>query len=405
VNVDSMRRIDAWVGVPLCAAMTGLSWLWRRIRPAALSPSSADDRRDILFIELSEMGSTILADPAMRRAQALFPEAKLYFLIFTANRPSLEITGTIPPEQVLTIRADNFVTLTLDTVRAVWAMRRLDLLAAIDLELFSRYSALLTFLSGAAKRVGFHRFHNEGLYRGELLTHRVAYNPHQHIAKSFLALVEALTEPDDTIPHTKIAFSDEAIRLEPLTPSPAILAAFRSRLTEAFPVLERCPRWIILNPNSSELMPLRRWPVENYLALARRLLEREGVALLLTGTESERPEAEAIAAELGSDRVAVLCGFTRLTDLPLLYTLAEAMVTNDSGPAHFAAPTGLRTVVLFGPETPALYGALNPNARFVFAALACSPCVSAANHRNSACTEARCMTAISVESVLAHLDP
>jgi len=398
MKVDSMRRIDFWVGVPLCALLTALWWLWRRVRPA--KPSTG---RDILFIELSEMGSTILADPAMRRVQARFPDSRLFFLIFAANRPSLEITGTIPPEQVLTIRADNFVTLALDSLRAIWTMRRLDLLAAIDLELFSRYSALLTFLSGAQKRIGFHRFHNEGLYRGELLTHRVAYNPHIHIAKNFLSLVEALSEPEDTVPFSKSVFSDEDIRLVPHVADPATLAAFRARLVAAYPVLADHPRWIILNPNSSELMPLRRWPVARYLELARRLLEQEGVALVLTGTASERPEAEAIAAELNSPRVAVLCGFTKLTELPLLYTLAEAMVTNDSGPAHFAAPSGLRTIVLFGPETPALYGALNPNARFVFAGLACSPCVSAANHRKSACTEPRCMTAITVEAVLAEL--
>jgi len=401
VKVDSMRRIDFWVGVPLCALLTAGWWLWRRLRPAR-PPRPG---RDLLFIELSEMGSTILADPAMRRAQALYPEARLYFLIFAANRASLDIIGTIPPEQVLTIRAESFLTLALDSLRAVLAMRRLDLCAAIDLELFSRYSALLTFLSGAPERVGFHRFENEGLYRGELLTRRVAYNPHHHIAKSFIALVEALAEPAGTQPHSKAQIPDAAINLAPFRPDPAGLAAFRQRLTAAYPQLVRHPRWIILNPNSSELMPLRRWPLENYRALAGRLLEQDGVAVLLTGTQSERAEAEALAAGLDPARVAVLCGFTRLNELPLLYSLCAAMITNDSGPAHFAAPTGLRTVVLFGPETPALYGALNPNARFVFAGLACSPCVSAANHRKSACTEPRCMTAISVDTVLAQLAP
>ncbi|MFD2232680.1 glycosyltransferase family 9 protein [Phaeospirillum tilakii] len=400
MKVDSMRRIDFWVGVPLCAALTAWLWLWRRLRPGRPARSG----RNLLFIELSEMGSTILADPAMRRAQALFPEAGLYFLIFTANRASLDIIGTIPPERVLTIRADSFVTLAFDSLRAILAMRRLDLHAAIDLELFSRYSALLTFLSGAPERVGFHRLANEGLYRGELLTRRVAYNPHHHVAKSFLALVEALAEPADTCPHSKALIPDAAIRLPPFTPAPARLAAFRDRLRAAYPQLARHPRWIILNPNSSELMPLRRWPAERYRALARRLLERDGVAVLFTGTGSERAEAEALAAGLDPDRVAVLCGFTRLDELPLLYSLCAAMITNDSGPAHFAAPTGLRTVVLFGPETPALYGALNPNARFVFAGLACSPCVSAANHRKTLCTEPRCMSAIEVEMVLDQLD-
>ena len=63
-------------------------------------------------------------------------------------------------------------------------------------------------------------------------------------------------------------------------------------------------------------------------------------------------------------------------------------------------PTGLATIVLFGPETPSLYGALNPNAEFIYAALGCSPCVSALNHRKSSCDDARCMTAITVDQVV-----
>ncbi|CAA7623569.1 glycosyltransferase family 9 protein [Magnetospirillum sp. SS-4] len=394
MNVDRMRQIDFWAGVPLLALLTGLHRLWRLIRP---EPASAG--RDILFIELSEMGSAVIADSAMKRAQALFPEARLHFLIFARNRPSLDIMGTIPPERTLTIRSDSLATLIADTLRAIVAMRRLDLFAVIDMEMFSRFSALLTFFSGAPNRVGFHRFHTEGVYRGELLTHRVMYNPHHHVAKSFMALVHALAEPQDTVPHTKIAFGDSEIRLDRVTPDAATLDGFRARLLTAYPGIDRAKRWVILNPNGSELMPLRRWPHADYTELARRLLQDENVAVLITGVASERDEAQQLCDACASDRVFNLAGFTRMPDLLPLYTLATLMVTNDSGPAHFAAPTGLRTIVLFGPETPALYGALNPNAEFVSAGLICSPCVSAYNHRKSACTEPRCMTAIPVDLV------
>jgi ADP-heptose:LPS heptosyltransferase len=76
------------------------------------------------------------------------------------------------------------------------------------------------------------------------------------------------------------------------------------------------------------------------------------------------------------------------------------MVTNDSGPAHFAAAAGLPTIVLFGPETPKLYQPLG-NSRAIYAGLACSPCVSAHNHRKTACTDNVCMQAITVEEVYA----
>ncbi|HTH35374.1 MAG TPA: hypothetical protein VL976_13445, partial [Xanthobacteraceae bacterium] len=61
MNVDTMRRIDRLAGVPLCAVAT----LLVRLRGAARRPA-----RRILFIEFSEMGSTVLASPAMRKAKA-----------------------------------------------------------------------------------------------------------------------------------------------------------------------------------------------------------------------------------------------------------------------------------------------------------------------------------------------
>jgi len=74
------------------------------------------------------------------------------------------------------------------------------------------------------------------------------------------------------------------------------------------------------------------------------------------------------------------------------------LVTNASGPAHFAAVTRMPTCVLFGPETPALYASLGKTLP-IFAGLACSPCVSAANHRKTSCTDNRCLQVITPESV------
>ena len=400
MKVDSMRRIDYWVGVPLIALVSAGYRLWRALRRA---PPPVPAAGDILFIELSEMGSTILADPAMRRAQALFPDARLHFLTFASNRASLAIMGTIPDQRVLVIRSDNFVSLAIDSIRAILRMRAMKLAVVYDLELFSRYSGLLTFLSGGRVRVGFHRFHNEGLYRGNLLTHPVAYNPTQHIAKNFLAMVYATTEAPDVVPHTKRAVGDDEIRLAPYQPDPQRLAALRTRLRATHPVLARVERWVILNPNSSEMLPLRRWPPAYYVELARRLLDDPTVALLITGIAAEKPEARALIDACRDERVVDLTGATTLEELPLLYCLCTAMVTNDSGPAHFAAATRLKTIVLFGPETPDLYGCLNEQAEFAYARLACSPCVSAANHRKSACTDAQCLKDIPPDSVYRRL--
>lgn len=398
MRVDTMRWIDRWVGIPLVAAVVGLHRLCWLIAPRK-QPATI---RRVAFIELSEMGSTIIADPAMRRARAVFPGCELFFLIFAGNRGSLDVLGTIEPERTITIREANFLVLALDTFAALWRLRRLRVDLVVDLELFSRYTSLLSLLSGAPLRSGFHRFHNEGLYRGDHLTHPVQYNPHQHMAKNFLALVLAATEETGTAPHTKRHIDDAEIRLAPYR-NDAACARLRERLVGAFPALDRADKWVILNPNASELMILRKWPLESFARLTGRLVEDANLAVLITGAASEKPDAQSIAAAVSSDRVVDLTGFTDLSELPALYALSAAMLTNDSGPAHLAAPTGLKTWVLFGPETPTLYGALNPNAEFFFKALACSPCVSASNHRKSSCTDNQCMKQITVDEVFARM--
>jgi len=403
MRIATMRWIDRWAGVPLVAVLVGLHRLWWLIAP----PRRPETIRRIAFLGLSELGSTIIADPAVRRARDLFRGAELFYVIFAGNRGSLGMLGTIDSQRVLTIREDDVLGFILDSLAVVRRLRRRRIDVVVDLELFSRYTSILSLRSGAPIRVGFHRFHAEGLYRGNHLTHPVQYNPHQHMAKNFLALVHAATEEPGIVPHSKRRFEDAEIRLEPYRDA-AASAMLRSRLAHAFPVLARTRSWIILNANSSHLIPLRRWPLENFGQLARRLLDDPDVAVLITGVAAERVDAQEIARMAASERVIDLTGLTRLDELPALYALCAMMLTNDSGPAHVAALTGLKTWALFGPETPALYGALNPNAEFIYKGLACSPCVSAANHRRSPCTDNQCMKQITVEEVFArmrgHLD-
>lgn len=396
MNVDRMRAIDRWVGIPLCFLLTGVLRFIERHR-GGTTP------RKLLFVELSEMGSTILADPAMREARDRLG-TELHFVIFKRNAASLGFLNTVPAENIFTIRSDSLMTLAVDTVRFLRWCRDRHIDTVVDLELFSRFTALLTGLSGAANRVGFYRFHNEGLYRGELLTHRVAYNPHVHIAKNFLALIASLQAPPQ-VPYSKVLIADDRLTLPKVPVSPQERTDMVERVRRALPDFDAARhRLILLNPNASELLPQRRWPGVNFIALARLILDRWPDAMvLLTGAQGEAAEAQALASAINNPRLASFAGGCRLTELPALYDLASLLVTNDSGPGHFSAVTDMPSIVLFGPETPALYGSLGRSTP-IFAGLACSPCVSAANHRKTACRDPLCMTAITPQKVFAAVE-
>ncbi len=400
MKVDTMRHIDYYVGIPLCF----IGSLCQKI-VKLFTGSEKKAPKNVLFIELSEMGSAILVDPAMRKLQKE-AGANLHFAIFKKNKPSLDLLGTVPQENICTIRGDNFFSLAQDCIKFFYWTRKRKIDAVIDLELFSRITALLTGFSGAPYKVGFHAYYNEGLYRGDFLSHKVAYNSHIHIAKNFMALVNALMTPQEEIPYSKTKVDDNEISLAKVKYSDDEKKIVRDIVHECFEKFDSCTHKIVLiNPNASELLIQRRWPQESFVQLIKMILDNcPRAVVLITGDPREREEAEILRRQVQNERCVNFAGKVEFARLPILYSISAFMVTNDSGPAHFAAITDMPTFVIFGPETPALYGSLGRSTP-IYAGLACSPCVSAANHRKTACTDNVCLKVIKPSPVFEIIKP
>jgi ADP-heptose:LPS heptosyltransferase len=393
VRTQTIRVLDYWLGVPLCALLTACRRLFGE-RPAT--------PKRILFLKFIEQGATVLAQDAIRRATLHAGRENVFFCVFETNRAILDVLGAIPADNILCIRDRSLGIFVVDFLRALATMRRRGVDTVIDMEFFSRASAIFSFLSGATTRAGLHRFTGELPYRGDLMTHRVQYNAHLHISVQYAVLVEAamhdpvdqplLKVPAATIageqapPPTFVATTDEQARVSALINEAGDASA-------ADPV-------VLLNPNASDLLPLRKWERARFVELGRRILDTYPRArLVVTGAPAERAAAEQLCRDLHSPRAVSAAGRTSLRELLTLYTLANVLVTNDSGPAHFASLTSVHTVVLFGPETPLLFGSLSPATTIIWKQLACSPCVSVFNHRLSPCDNNLCMQLITVDEV------
>ena len=401
ISVNTMRTIDHLVGVPLCAIVSPIVALTDKIKNV-FSRELAEPKK-ILFIELSEMGSAILVDPAMRNAQER--GAEIFFLIFKSNSASLTLLNTVKPENIFTIDASSLGSLVKDTLKflLIARVRRID--TVIDLELFSRFTALLTGLCGARRRVGYHIFHGEGLWRGTMLTRKVHYNPHIHITKNFLSLIHAAFAKSIEVPFSKIHIPDSEVKLEQAIINPDMMKKVLSRIEKkaaeaGISYTYGKDRLILINPNASDLLPQRRWAQQRFSELIQAIHQRyPNDLILITGSPAEFVYVDKVRFVANVKNAINFAGQVSFSELPPLYTLSDVMVTNDSGPGHFSAVTPLRTIVLFGPETPALYGSVG-NSIAITANLACSPCVSAANHRKTPCQDNVCMQAISVHQVL-----
>jgi ADP-heptose:LPS heptosyltransferase len=360
---------------------------------------------NVLFIGLSEMGSVILAEPAIKKVSKIINSSNFY-VIFEKNKPGLNFSNIILDDHIFSIRSNSVIFFILDTISFFFWCRKKKIDATIDLEMFSRFSAILSFISGGAKRIGFYSFHQEGLYRGRMMTHPVAYNPYIHIAKNFVALVNELLHSTMNLPSSKNVILDEEIVLSKTEISNEFKEEIRIKLKKKTSVYDSSlHRLVLFNANCSDLVPLRKWPIENFIQLAKTVFSKHpNVMILLTGSCQERSNLQKIEDSLSNEKILNIAGFFSVQELLALYEISELMVTNDSGPAHFSSLTNMPSFVLFGPETPKLYSPLGVSHN-IYLGLSCSPCLSAYNHRKSYCKDNVCMKRITPVMVYQKIAP
>lgn len=371
----------------------------RKFRPA---PARDQAPRAIVVILLSEMGSLVLANDMFARLKARYPDAQLHALLFRKNREILDLMQVMDPANVHTVDDRSLTSLLSSLWSAVQALRRAHVDVAIDCELFSRISSLLSYASGAAVRVGFHRHTQEGLYRGSHINRRVPYNPYHHISAQFLTLARVIDSV--AVPKSKLAVVASPKPPPQVQLDAALVQGIQTRLAQDFPAIAGKP--LVLVYPGGGILPIRAWPLASYTALCEGLVA-DGCAVAVIGLKDDQALARQLVANVEArfpaSPVIDLTGYTRsISELLALFHGARLLVTNDGGPGQFAALTPVWTLMLFGPETPSLYAPLTPRCYSFYSQWPCSPCLTAYNHRASYCDgDNQCLKVIAPADVLA----
>ena len=132
------------------------------------------------------------------------------------------------------------------------------------------------------------------------------------------------------------------------------MVADRTDLRLQRPAIEsRAPGAVIVHPGAGS--PARQWPVQRYATVAERLY-RLGHRVLITGTAAERPLAAAVAEQANLCSDAVVAGALGADELAALIADAALVICGDTGIGHLATAFGTRSVLLFGPTPPRLWG-------------------------------------------------
>jgi ADP-heptose:LPS heptosyltransferase len=390
MNVDLQRKIDRVAGKVICRLLSA-------IPEKDVSTQDSVRPSRFLVILLSEMGSLVLAKPMFDHIRKLYKQASIYVLCFERNREFLEIVENLPATHIMTVRGESLWRLLKDSLQVLVALRKKKIDAVLDCELFSRISSIYAFLSGARIRAGFHPHTQEGLYRGSFINRPVLYNPYLHISQQFINLVEAIASTQK--PTVKRCPEEEPFTVPQIEAEDEEKEAMSERLTRDFPQITK-KKLILLYP-SGGLLPIRAWPLSHFCVVAENFLDR-GYAVGVIGMEEDKMLAERLLSYCKSDQCIDLTGYTKtVRELMILFHFSSLLITNDGGPGHFAAMTPVPSIVLYGPETPVLYGTLDSKSKACYVPLSCSPCLTAYNHRHSPCDgDNQCLKAIHPDMVL-----
>lgn len=374
MKINFQRKVDRIVGTFICRIISLFSHkhskTFIKIKPKRL-----------LIILLSEMGSIVLAYPMFQHIKNKFSGVSIHVLLFEKNREILEILEVIPPENILTINNTSMIRFIRDSICVLIKMHKIKFDTTIDCELFARISSIFSFFSGAAVRVGFHPHTQEGLYRGDFINRPVLYNPYHHISQQFITLVEAIDSK--TVPAAKLRVTAETLKVPSIALKQSEIQSMMKRLYNDFPDI--IGKKLVLIYPSGGILPIRGWPLDYFCGLSADLI-RNGYAVGVIGIENDKEPANAILSYCQNPSCIALTGYTKsIRELMILFHLASLLITNDGGPGQFAAMTPIPTIIFYGPETPTLYGTLDEEAVIFYVPLACSPCLTAYNHRNSSC--------------------
>ena len=205
-------------------------------------------------------------------------------------------------------------------------------------------SAAEAWRAGIPQRVGYDRG-----ARSLLLTHSVpppARNPaRMHQRYYYLDLVTALGGPTDA-------------SLPKLRKQPTVVSGLRKL------ILAICP--------GAEYGPAKRWPVENFVVVARHFIATRKAKVVLLGAAVDVPLAEEFARLLPEAENRV--GRTSLAEFMAVLVSARLVLCNDSGAMHVASALGVPTLAVFGSTEPQLTGPLGPRSRVLRHHVPCSPC-------------------------------
>lgn len=285
----------------------------------------------ILIVNVNWVGDVIFSTPFIRAVREAYPEAYIACLLHPRCTEMLE--GNPRLDEIIIYDEKGKHKGLIGKIKLIMILRKKRFDTAFLLHR-SFTKALITFLAGIPKRVGYPTKNREGI-----LTKSVdGPDEAQHKVEYFLNIARAVNiRPSDVSYEFVVNEAGRKFVKELLA---------KEGIGDKDPVVVLCPggNW---DP--------KRWPKENFASLGDLLSEKAGTRIIISGAAKDVALAESIQAIM-KHRPVITAGKTTLKQLGALLERANLVVANDSGPMHIAVAVKARTIALFGPTSPLLTG-------------------------------------------------
>ena len=323
----------------------------------------------------SWVGDAVMSLPALHELRRIFPKAHITVASRTGTAGVFIESNSV--DDVLIQDRASFLS-TFGQV-SEWKRRQFDLAVLLQ----NAFAAAATaFLARVPLRIGYGTER-----RSPLLTTTLplpAWKDKRHESFYYLNIVAEL--------ERMFFGSDSIVKTEPVFDLPvsekrknsARRIVIDQRASPSKPLAILCPGSV----NSRA----KRWPAERYAELADKLIDA-GIDVALIGSPAEIDVSLEVCG-FAKHQPMVLTGKTSVAEVVALISIADLLVTNDTGPAHIGAALEIPTLVIFGPTNPLTTHPLSSKAEIIRHPPDCAPCML-----RDCPIDHRCMTAISVEEV------
>lgn len=353
MKLKTKIQIDKLLGLPIVYLLNALARIlgfFLRIDHSLSKPV-----KTIAICKFVGMGSIVQSTPLLKTLRKNYPNAKI---IFVTNQTNVSLFHFIDEvDDVFYVSDKGILSLIGSSIGLLWKLWKNRPDVYIDLEIYSNYSSVITTMSLARNRMGF--FKDDKSYRKGMYTHMIFFNIKSPVSQTYLQFARL----------QKCKEISTEVKLNASKIDSTSITTINTKLN-----ISLLEKYILINPNASDLRLERRWLSENVIQLIKILeVEYPDFKIILIGDKNEVPYVHSIAKQLGTN-VIDSSGKLTLHELIALISKTTLLITNDTGPMHLAFGLKVKTVSLFGPCSPQQYGGMG-NTIAIYKNVYCSPCV------------------------------